>query len=291
MKILVTGPNGFIGSHLLKVMSEAGDEIIAIVKDEQENVASINNLPLVRIAYCDLKEIALLPKIVPDRDIALCVHLAWAGSSGEARADYALQLQNVRYSLDMVKILPQMGIRRFAAAGTLAEKDAVYYIPTAGATPTAVSTYASAKITAHFMTKALCATLGVEHIWCQLSNTYGIGNTTNNFVNMASRNMLKGGDLRFTPGEQMYDFVYITDTVRALYAASVKGKANICYYLGSTKPRKLKEYINQIRDAINPDLKLEIGALPFNGVSLPEAAFSTKQLVEDTGFSPLGMPV
>lgn len=286
MKILVTGPNGFIGSHLLQVMSDAGDEVIAVVKDRQENIASIKDLPGVRIVYCELSEIAALPEKVADRDIALCVHLAWAGSSGDGRADYALQLENVRYALDVVKVLPQMGIRRFVGAGTLAEKDVMNYIPTDGATPNAVSIYGSAKIATHYMTKALCSSLGIEHIWCRLSNTYGVGNTTNNFVNMASRNMLFGGSLKFTPGEQMYDFVYITDTVRAIYAAATKGKTNTCYYLGSTKPRKLKEYIYQIRDVINPDLQLEIGALSFNGISLPEEEYSTKKLVEDTEYVP-----
>ena len=286
MKILVTGPNGFIGSHLLKVMSDAGDEIIAVVKDTKENISSIQNLPGVRIVYCEMAEIATLPEKVTDRDIALCVHLAWAGSSGEGRADYALQLQNVQFALDTVKVLPQMNIKRFVGAGTLAEKDVMNYIPTDGATPNAVSIYGSAKIATHYMTKALCTSLGIEHIWCRLSNTYGVGNTTNNFVNMASRNMLFGGSLKFTPGEQMYDFVYITDTVRAIYAAATKGKANTCYYLGSTKPRKLKEYIYQIRDVINTDLQLEVGALPFNGISLPEEEYATQKLVNDTGFTP-----
>ena len=123
MKILVTGPNGFIGSHLLKVMSDAGDEIIAVVKNTKENISSIQDLTGVRIVYCEMAEITTLPEKITDRDIALCVHLAWAGSSGEGRADYALQLQNVQYALDTVKVLPQMNIKRFVGAGTLAEKD------------------------------------------------------------------------------------------------------------------------------------------------------------------------
>ena len=106
------------------------------------------------------------------------------------------------------------------------------------------------------MTKAECTKLGIEHIWGYLSNTYGVGNTTNNFVNMAARIMLEGKKATFTSGEQMYDFMYITDTVKAIFAITEKGKSNTAYYLGSGKQRKLKEYIRMIRDTINPDIPL-----------------------------------
>ena len=39
-KVLVTGPNGFIGSALLKVLSEEGVEVIAVVKDINENITA-----------------------------------------------------------------------------------------------------------------------------------------------------------------------------------------------------------------------------------------------------------
>ena len=136
------------------------------------------------------------------------------------------------------------------------------------------------------MTKTECTKLGVEHIWCYLSNTYGVGNTTNNFINMASRKMLRHERAAFTAGEQIYDFVYITDTVRALFAAAEKGKTNTAYYLGSTEERKLKEYIKIIRDTIDPSIELYLGEIPFNGTPLEREAYDTSKLTNDTGYKP-----
>lgn len=285
-KVLVTGANGFIGTALLKEMSKHGVEIIAVVKDENENIDGIKHLTGVKIVYCELDEINKLCELIPDRDIETCIHLAWAGSTGDARADYDLQLDNVKYALDTINVIARMGIKRFVGAGTLAEKDVLNYHPTDGATPNAVSIYGIAKISMHFMTKAECTKLGIEHIWCYLSNTYGVGNRTGNFINFASKLMLTGQRAAFTAGEQMYDFVYVTDTVRAIYAAADKGNKNTAYYLGSTKQRKLKEYIKIIRDTIDPSIELYLGEIPFNGIALEAEAFSTDKLVSDTGYRP-----
>lgn len=285
-KAIITGANGFIGASLLKVMSSHNVEIIAVIKDYEENIDNIKDIPNVRIIYCDMKDICKLPELIEDRDIDVCIHLAWAGSSGNERADYALQLQNAQYSMNVVDTISKMNVKRFVGAGTLAEKDVLNYHMTDGATPNAVSIYGIAKLTTHFMTKAECTKLNIEHIWCYLSNTYGVNNTTNNFVNMASKLMLNGERAAFTSGEQTYDFVYITDTVKAIYSVAERGRKNCSYYLGSTKPRKLKEFIKIIRDTINPDIELHLGEIPFNGVALPAEAYDAGKLERDTGYVP-----
>ena len=285
-KAIVTGANGFIGTSLLKVMSDAGVQTFAVVRSKDSKIEKIVNLPDVKIVYCELDNIESLPELIPDRDIDMCIHLAWDGSSGDARSDYELQLRNVEYSLKVVDVVSKMGVKRYVGAGTLAEKDVLNYHPTVGATPNAVSIYGIAKMTTHFMTKAECVKQGIEHCWCYLSNTYGVGNTTNNFVNMASKKMINGERAAFTAGEQIYDFVYITDTARALWAVAENGNKNTAYYLGSTKQRKLKEYITIIRDTIDPKIELFLGEIPFNGIPLEESAYDTTKLVKDTGYQP-----
>lgn len=283
-KVIVTGANGFIGSRLLQELNRERIYTYAVIKDKNENIDSICSLPHIHIVYCSMEQIERLPELILDRDIDTCIHLAWAGSSGAQRADYTVQLQNVQYTMKVVDVLADMRVKRFVGAGTLAEKDVLNYHGMDGATPNAVSIYGIAKITAHYMTKAECTRLGIEHIWCYLSNTYGEGNTTNNFVNMASRIMLEGKSADFTSGEQMYDFVHVEDTVRAICAVADKGRTNTAYYLGSGHERRLKEYIRLIRDAVDPDIELHLGAVPFHGIPLREEAYDASKLAEDTGF-------
>lgn len=285
-KAIVSGANGFIGSWLIRELSGKGISVIAVVRDRDSDISSIRDLANIQIIYSDMSEIKEIGKKIPDRDIDVFYHLAWAGSSGTERGNYELQLLNTKYTLDAVNAAAALGCRRFVGAGTLAELDCYAYIMENGSTPLPVSIYGSAKIASHFMSKAECNRLGIEHIWGYFSNTYGEGNRTQNFINFASGLMLSGKRAAFTSGEQNYDFVHVSDNANALYLLGEKGKAFCSYYIGSTKPAALKEFIHQIRDAIDPAIPLYLGEVGFHGINQPLSVFDCTQLVEDTGYQP-----
>lgn len=282
---IVTGANGFIGCALLRELTAHGISVIAVVKNEKENTSAIVDLPGVQIVCCEMDELETLPaKIGKSADIFY--HLAWAGSTGSARGDYDIQLRNIHWTLDAANAAKAIGCSRFVGIGTLAELDVNAYTPLEGSTPNAVSCYGAAKIAAHYMSKAECNRLGIDHVWARLTNVYGIGNYTSNFVNFAAKLMLTGQSANFTAGEQMYDFACIEDIAQGIYCIGEHGKKNVSYYVGSTKPEKLKEFIKIIRDEIDPSISLNLGAVPFNGVSHPESVFDCSRLVEDTGYQP-----
>lgn len=282
---IVTGSNGFVGKALLRELTDRKVKVYAVVKDKNEDIDSIKDLSGIEIVYCEMDDLKTLPEKVSEKP-EVFYHLAWAGSTGPARADYALQFKNAQWTLDAVNVAKELGCRRFVGAGTLAEMDVNAYSPMNGSTPNAVSCYGAAKIAAHLMSKAQCNAMGVDHLWAYLSNTYGIGNYTSNFVNFASKTMITGSPANFTSGEQPYDFVYVSDIAQGLYCIGNKGKTNYAYYIGSTRPAKLKEFIKAIRDEIDPAITLHLGAVPFNGVQQPAEVFDCTSLVEDTGYQP-----
>ncbi len=280
-KALITGANGFIGSLLVEELLKNNVEVIAAdLQGHNDKVP-----PQARFVDFDMHNCEELTKNITDKDIDAVFHMAWAGSSGAARGDYALQLDNVKHTCDMVKVAAEMGIKRFVGAGTLAQLDGMSYIPENLSTPNLVSCYGSAKTAAQFMSKAVANSVGIEHIWCYISNIYGIGDTTNNFINFACRMMINGERASFTVGEHNYDFVYITDTIKGLYLCGENGIPNCSYYIGSGKARKLKDFIKIMRDNIDHDIPLFMGEVPFNGISLPLEKFSCEKIKQDTGYS------
>lgn len=284
-RVIVTGANGFIGSALLHELTAHNVKVYAVIKDTNEKIDSIKSLPNVEIIYCEMDALdTLLNRIQLQPEVFY--HLAWAGVNGSDRGDYFLQLQNVKWALDAVNVSKKLGCKRFVGAGTLAEFDVNAYSPLNGSEPNKVSCYGVAKIATHLMSKAECNAQGVEHLWAYLSNTYGIGNYTNNFINFAAKTMISGQPANFTSGEQLYDFVYISDIAQGLYCVGENGKANYAYYIGSTKPKKLKEFITLIRDEVDPTIALNLGAVPFRGVQHPVSIFDCTQLIEDTGYMP-----
>ena len=86
----------------------------------------------------------------------------------------------------------------------------------------------------------------------------------------------------------MYDFIYIDDAAKSFVAVGEKGKSNSTYYIGSNKPRKLKEFLKEMEEQVKPKESIVLGEVPFNGVMLDYyELFDLEAVKRDTGFSPM----
>ena len=92
--------------------------------------------------------------------------------------------------------------------------------------------------------------------------------------------------VHFSAGEQMYDFIYITDAAKTFAAIGEKGIRNRTYYIGSPEPKPLKEFLLAMRDCVDPGMEIGLGELPFSGVSLTYREFDIHAVEKDTGFVP-----
>ena len=283
--VVVTGASGFIGCELLKELTSKKIKVYAVVRNESRKNNSIQNLSGIELIYSEMDELISITEMIEETPDAFC-HLAWAGSTGNARADYELQLKNVKWTVDAVHVAHKLGCKHFLAAGTLAELDVNAYSAQNGSTPNAVSNYGVAKIAAHYMSKAECNKLGISHLWAYLSNTYGMGDYTSNFINFAVKSFITKRSGDFTAGEQLYDFVNVIDAANGLACILQNGRNNYAYYIGSTEPRKLKEYIYIIRDAIDETMEINLGVIPFNGISHLREIYDCSDLVNHTGYRP-----
>lgn len=284
-KAIVTGANGFVGSAVCRELSVNGIKVIAVVQNEKSDISTIRNLDNVNIVYCDLSSIAGLSGIVPDRDIDIIYHFAWIGSAGNYRGDADIQISNVKYTCDAVKACSAIGCKRFVFASSIME----YEIAAAMATekvPGINTLYCSAKISANFMARTVAGAVGVEYICTVISNIFGPGEKSPRLINTSLRKMINGGHCAFSAGEQLYDFIYITDAAKEFVEVGKKGRPNRIYYIGSLNPKPLRDYLIEMRDCVDPKLQIGLGELPFNGVSLTYKEFDIEAVKKDTGFVP-----
>lgn len=284
-KAIVTGANGFIGTALCKELCNQGIKVIAIVRNEQENIDNICNLVGIRIVYCDLSQFGKLDEIICDRDIDVIYHLAWVGSAGPLRGDSDIQMNNVKYTCDTVKACKAMNCTKFVFASSIMEYEIETLMAT-DLTPGINTLYSSAKVAADYMARTIAGSLGIEYIRAVISNIYGPGESSPRLINTSIRKLLNGNHCAFSAGEQTYDFIYITDAAKAFVAIGNKGISNKTYYIGSLNPRPLKEFLIALRDQVDPSVEIGIGEIPFNGVSLTYNEFDINAVKNDTGFIP-----
>lgn len=284
-KVIVTGANGFIGSALCRELSKCEIEVVAIVKSDDSDVSSIYGIEGLQIISCDLKDISKLGNYLDERDFDAFFHLAWVGSSGLNRSDSNIQLKNVEYTCDAVKICKDLGCKRFIFAASIMEYELISCIDNNMSTING-SMYSAAKLSADYMARIISESVGVDYIRAVISNVYGPGEKSPRLINSSIRKMLRNEHCSFSPGEQLYDFIYITDAAKAFIAIAENGMTNKTYYIGSLEPKPLKNYLMDLKNLVNPNLDLGLGELPFKGVSLTYEEFERDAIKNDTGFVP-----
>jgi len=285
-RAIVTGAGGFIGTALVNELHNNGVEVYAIVRRNAVSKTPLSQEYGVHYIECNMDEYSLLYDKIDASSIDVFYHMAWEGSAGPLRADVPIQLRNVQHAVDAVKAAKQLNCKCFCGAGSIMEYEAEFFIPQRGSQPIKSYIYSSAKLAAHFMTKTIAADLSIPFVWGIISNAYGAGEISQRFINTTIKKLLKESSVDFTEGHQYYDFLYVSDMARAFYLLGMAGKPFSSYYLGSGNARPLKEYVEVMRDCVAPNVGLNFGAIPFNGVYLPLNIFDTSDLVKDTGFCP-----
>ena len=285
-KAIVTGANGFVGAAVCKELIYNNVDVIAIIRSSDSDIRRLSDVcNKIKILYCDLSDFSKLDDLIPDRDVDAFYHFAWSGSAGNLRSDLEIQIDNVRHTCDTVKACASLNCKRFVFAASLMEYEIEAVMETAS-TPRINTLYCIAKITADYMARTLAGSLGIDYIRGVISNIYGPGETSPRLINTSLKKLLRGEHCSFSAGEQIYDFIYITDAAKIFVKLGDAGKANKTYYIGSSKPRPLKEFLVEMRDCVDPSVNIGLGELPFNGVSLTYKEFDINAVKFDTGFVP-----
>lgn len=279
---IVTGANGFIGSNTVKYLVSQGVSVIALIHSGHGD-----NLPesdLVEAVDFDLEDIGAVRDALTAGSYDIFYHFAWKGSAGEARADTKLQLANAQWTVEALELAHELGCKRFVCAGSIMEHETVAAAYTQGNKPGLGYIYGGGKLIAHVMCMSVAAKLGIELVWPEITNAYGVGEVSPRMVNTTIRKCINGEAPQFTAGTQNYDFVYIDDVARAFYLIGEHGKPFHEYLIGSSTARPLREFLLEMKASIAPELDFIFGDIPFTGINLPLSRFDCSETEKDTGF-------
>ena len=282
--VIISGADGFVGSYTVKHFLAHGKNVLAL--DMAETPRRLENHPKLIYKQCDISNADALRKVLAGGNYDTFIHFAWAGSSGEARMDYNLQMQNALNTVECLKVAKEVGCMRFVCAGTIMEYEVEAAIHAQGTRPGMGYIYGMGKHIAHCMCKSVAANIGIDLLWPMITNAYGVGEFSPRFVNTTLRKIINGEPLQFTAATQNYDFVYVSDVAKAFYLVAEKGAPFYEYMIGSGNARPLKEFILEMVEACALDAKPLFGDVPFTGTNMPLSTFAIDAIKKDCGFEP-----
>lgn len=283
-KVIVTGANGFVGYWLIRELCKNNVKVTAIIKDANENISMLSNFMGVDIVYCELADLVSLTTTITDRNYDAFYHLAWISAGGAGRADYAIQLQNVKYACDAVGVAKVLGCKKILFAGTVTEKIAENILNLSGKAVNNV--YGICKHATHCLIDVESKKQEIDYVWMQFSNLYGPYSINGNIVGYTIKELLQGNEATFGPADQKYDLLYIEDLVLAAYLLGEKETKRNAYYIGSGELRILSDYLRKIGQICGKPAMVKIGVRLDDGTRYDEKWFDITPLQQDTGYVP-----
>lgn len=283
---IVTGASGFIGRALVAELISQGYSVTAVIRCASDSSyldkLDCQNLSIVR---CDLRDYESLARLIGNgRGHDLFFHLAWDGVSGSKASNVDIQLSNISAAIEALRCAKKIGCKRFVGSGSIHEIECLAD-KEKQATSTPNTVYKSAKLAAHYMCEDEALKLGIEFIWPRITNAYGPGENSSRFLNNFVRALADGYSMDLTEGDQLYNFIYIQDVARAFVLIAESGLSNSDYIIGSEDIRPLRNYLEEAKSIINPDVMLKFGYKQASPSYLDADSLITPSLFQELGFT------
>ncbi len=270
-----------IGSAIVREALKQDYEITCIVRKNSSRIKNIPQDSRVHIVDADISEYKNLG-LKEKYDIFM--HLAWNKTTVGGRDDVDSQLKNIEYTLDAVRLAQRCGCSVFIGAGSQAE----YGVQTVPLSPNLPvnpeSGYGIAKYTAGKLSSLLCSQLGIRFNWMRILSVYGKHDGENTLVSYCIRELKNGRSPELTKCEQIWDYLNCDDAARAFLAVAERGIDGKFYPLGSGNGRKLSDYIEDIKQIVNPEVRINFGKKEYYPHQPMYLVADVGELENDTGW-------
>lgn len=258
-KILVTGANGYIGSHVVKEMQKQHLDFVA-------TDSTTCHLESIQSFQCDLFTEGNIYDKSGNPEVLL--HLAWRNGFVHNDINHMRDLSShYTFIIDMI----EKGIKHICVMGSMHEVG--YYVGAIDEnTPThPMSPYAVAKNALRQSLELYCKEKGVIFQWIRGFYIYGDDTYGNSiFAKLLQANEKGEKSFPFTSGKNKYDFISVYELAEQITKVVQQDKINGIINCCSGKPKSLAEQIEWYIKDNKLDIKLEYGTYPDRKYDSPE---------------------
>ena len=284
-RVIISGATSSIGIALCEECVTNGIGVVAIIRPESSKCSLIPKSNLIEIVESELSDYDSINSEGIHADAFF--HLAWASTDGAAARDNTYdQADNIQAILKAVELAERCKCKVFVGAGSQAEYGRTDEVLTGDTACKPETAYGMTKLCAGMLSRLLCRQKGIDHVWTRILSAYGPNCSKRTVISYAVDTLLRGEKPILSDGRQVWDFIYISDVVRALLACARSGVSGKTYVIGYGKSKLLREFLEEVRDILSPGQDMGFGERPYNADAVMHLECDISDLTADTGFVP-----
>ena len=278
---LVTGATGFVGYHLCKWLYENDYHVIAngINGENQPLCHDLHLSPLNHLPFDKM------PKI------DICFHQAANNDTTESSYEKMYET-NVSHSSTLFrKLLQENNCKNFVYASSCSiYGDRPIPFNEIETEPKPLNPYAVSKLEFENFANDFAALNGVKTIGLRYTNVYGPfedhkGKRASMISQLLSKIEQGENPILFKNGEQMRDWIYVADVVKANVLAS-KANAQGIYNVGYSIPYSFNSLVRMICEKLNKKVEIQYVDCPFLDKYQSRTSVDISRSRIDLGFMP-----
>jgi NAD dependent epimerase/dehydratase len=264
-KVLVTGADGFIGSHLVERLVEVGYQVRAMVYYNSFDSwgwlqdLSSETLKSIEIVSGDIRDAYFVHSAVKDTDVVY--HLAaLIGIPYSYRNPESYVQTNMVGTLNVLQACRELGVSRMVHTSTSEVYGTAISVPISESHPLqGQSPYSASKIGADQMALSFYRSFDVPVTVIRPFNTYGPRQSTRAVIPVVITQIANGSrNLKLGALTPTRDFNFVSDTVRGFIAgADAEGAAGLEINLGTGFEISICDLVKVIADEMGIKVSIE----------------------------------
>lgn len=246
MKIIITGGNGFIGSHLVDLLRAKNHELLVISRKNFFNIDKTkNNIIFEKI---NTNNYSKMESVILNFKPQIIVHLAGNTSHSKSfKKPFDDLNSNVKSTLNILEILRKNKLNsKLILGSTFVVVGQPIKLPVnekSVCNPTTI--YGNNKLASENYCKIYNKVHGINTIIFRITNSYGPREqiiSNKNAINYLIFRAFKGKSITlYNEGKIFRDLIYVSDVVNAIERIVLKGKTGELYWISSFKKTWLFE--------------------------------------------------
>lgn len=286
--IIITGATSFIGVELIKQLN-VDNRIIAIINPSSSRRNNISINDNVKIKLCnlaDIDELDVSDVLLANADTFI-IHLGWSSAFDNPRYNIDGQMINLEIFKKVCALAEKVGAKRLLSIGSQAECGLINEKLSYKTEENPLTAYAKVKCLINAEGIKWSKNCGIDFLNPRLLSGYGIYDKERTLIMSALKAAVNNEPISFTPCEQMWDYIYVSDIAYAIRCIMERGIPLIRYTIASGEGRILRSYIEDIAKITgNREILKHIGEKEYAKEQVMYLVGDITKTTEDTGFTP-----